>query len=101
MDWPSLILPWIDVAYKAPAYTDTEGDSAALDALAFLAFSSNSELYQKLVVQEQKVDTLMGGAADRVDPGLFEIMHTTLSMRRLKPDPVHDALIHKSLEAGA
>ena len=35
------------------------------------------------------------------DPGLFEIMHTTRSMRRLKPDPVPDALIHKILEAGA
>ncbi|HEX5327384.1 MAG TPA: nitroreductase family protein [Acetobacteraceae bacterium] len=32
---------------------------------------------------------------------LFEIMHTTRSMRRLKPDPVPDALIRKILEAGA
>jgi nitroreductase len=34
------------------------------------------------------------------DPGLFEIIHTTRSMRRLKPDPVPDALIRKILEAG-
>jgi nitroreductase len=32
---------------------------------------------------------------------VFEIMHTTRSMRRLKPDPVPDALIRKILEAGA
>ena len=32
---------------------------------------------------------------------LFEIMQTTRSMRRLKPDPVPDALIRKILEAGA
>jgi nitroreductase len=31
---------------------------------------------------------------------LFEIMATTRSMRRLKPDPVPAALIRKILEAG-
>jgi len=31
---------------------------------------------------------------------LFEIMRTTRSMRRLKPDPVPNALIRKILEAG-
>ena len=31
---------------------------------------------------------------------LFEIMATTRSMRRLKPDPVPDELIRKILEAG-
>ena len=31
---------------------------------------------------------------------VFEIMSTTRSMRRLKPDPVPDALIEKILHAG-
>src|SRR5215467_4471293 len=31
---------------------------------------------------------------------LFEIIHTTRAMRRLKPDPVPDALIKRILEAG-
>lgn len=34
------------------------------------------------------------------DPGLFEIMCSTRSMRRLKPDPIPDALLHQVLEAG-
>ncbi len=34
-------------------------------------------------------------------PDLFEIIGTTRSMRRLKPDPVPDALIRQILEAGA
>ena len=34
------------------------------------------------------------------DPGLFEIIQTTRSMRRLKPDPVPDELIRQILEAG-
>lgn len=36
--------------------------------------------------------------ADGTD--VFEIIHTTRAMRRLRPDPVADALIHKILEAG-
>ena len=31
---------------------------------------------------------------------VFEIMHSTRAMRRLKPDPVPDALLRKVLEAG-
>ena len=31
---------------------------------------------------------------------VFEIMRTTRAMRRLKPDPVPDELVHKILEAG-
>src|SRR2546427_12044207 len=31
---------------------------------------------------------------------LFEIMQTTRAMRRLKPDPVPDALIRKIIQAG-
>src|ERR1700730_9902948 len=31
---------------------------------------------------------------------LFEIIHTTRAMRRLKPDPVPDAVINRILEAG-
>ncbi len=34
------------------------------------------------------------------DPGLFEIISTTRAMRRLKPDPVPDALIVRILQAG-
>jgi nitroreductase len=34
------------------------------------------------------------------EPALFEILQTTRSMRRLKPDPVPAALIRKILEAG-
>jgi len=74
VDWPSPTLPLVTVAWKAPAYDDSTKDTAALDALAYLAFSQTSDLYQKLVVQEQKADSLSGGASDHVDPTLFEVM---------------------------
>ena len=73
IDWPSPTLPWVEIAYRTPAYTDTVKDTAALAVLAELAFSPISGLYQKLVVEEQKVGTLAAGQAQRVDPYLFEI----------------------------
>lgn len=71
--WTSATLPIATVAFKGPAYNDTTKDSAALDALAYLAFSQNSDLYQKLVVREQKADALQGDAPGNVDASLFEI----------------------------
>jgi len=73
VDWPLSTLPLIAIGYKGPAFTDTQEDWAALDVLATLAFSRTSDLYQKLVVNEQKVDTLDGEMARRVDPSLFEV----------------------------
>ncbi|HJZ96220.1 MAG TPA: pitrilysin family protein [Candidatus Solibacter sp.] len=73
VDWPSPTLPLITIAYKGPAYTDTGKDTVALDALADAAFSQTSELYQKLVVQEQKADSIFASAPSEVDPGLFTI----------------------------
>lgn len=34
------------------------------------------------------------------EPGIFEVIHSTRAMRRLKPDPLPDALVRKILEAG-
>jgi zinc protease len=71
--WPEPTLPWVTVAYKGPAYSDTEKDCAALDVLSFLGFSENSDLYQRLVIQQQKVDTLFASNPDHVDPYLFSV----------------------------
>jgi zinc protease len=73
VDWPSPTLPLIMIAYKGPAYTDTAKDTVALQTLADLAFSPTSDLYQKLVVREQKVDSLFSGGPNERDPGLFTI----------------------------
>ena len=73
VDWPSPTLPVVAVAYKGPAYNDATKQTAALDALAYLAFSSTSDLYQKLVVREQKADFISGRAPESVDPSLFQI----------------------------
>jgi zinc protease len=71
--WPDQTLPLIAIAFKGPAYTDSAKDTAALDALSYLAFSETSELYQKLILQEQKADVLFASAPRQVDAGLFEV----------------------------
>jgi zinc protease len=73
VDWQGAALPMLTVAFKAPAYTDEAKDTAALDALAALAFSSTSDLYQELVIKEQKVDGFGANAPSKVDPSLFTI----------------------------
>jgi len=73
IDWPSPTLPLIDIAFHGPAYSDTSKEWAALDALATLAFSRNSDLYEKLVVREQKVDMLAANMAQSLDPNLWEV----------------------------
>ena len=73
VDWPLPTLPMIAIAYKAPAYTDSAKDTAALDVLATLVFGDNSELYQKLVVREQKLENLNARSPSSVDPDLFTI----------------------------
>jgi zinc protease len=81
--WAGPTLPIVAIAFKAPAYDDSSRDTAALDALSEIAFSDDSELYQKLVIEEQKADVLSAGAPHNVDASLFQI-----SVRVKKPDDV-------------
>ena len=71
VDWPSETLPIIYVAFRGPAYSDEAKDKPALDLLAPIAFGENSDLYQKLVLKEQKVDSLSFNFGDHKDPELF------------------------------
>jgi zinc protease len=62
------------VSYKAPAYSDEQKDKAALDLIGNLGFSQNSELYQRLVIKEQKVDVLAPDFEDHRDPYLVTVL---------------------------
>ena len=73
IDWPSPTLPYLVVAFHGPAYSDRSKDKPALDLLLPIAFGENSELYQRLVLKEQKVDILSPGFDDLVDPELFSV----------------------------
>lgn len=73
IEWSSQTLPHIAVAYRAPAFSETEKDKAALDLMSLIAFGSNSDLYEKLVLQEQKAVWIDGGADNHIDPELFTV----------------------------
>ena len=72
-EWPTPTLPWVAVAYKGPAYSDEQKDMPCMDLIASLGFSSNSELYQRLVIKEQKVDALFYSFEDHLDPYLLTV----------------------------
>lgn len=67
------IPPGLSLSYKGPAFSDTQIDMPALDVMTTILFSPTSALYKKLVLQEQKVRSLYGGATDARDPNLITI----------------------------
>lgn len=67
------IPPFMSLNYKGPAFSDSKIDMAALEVLTTILFSQNSDLYKKLVVEEQKLRFLGGGAMATRDPYLINI----------------------------
>ncbi len=71
IDWDNPTLPYVAVAFKAPAFSATDHETAALDILQELLYGETSALYKDLVIREQKVDELSVYFPWRRDPGLF------------------------------
>ncbi len=83
--WPSPTLPRLAIAFHAPAYSDRDPAWAAPNLPSYLDFAPTSELYQKLVIQQQKVDRLDAELVASPDPFLF-----TIEARVKRPEDVHD-----------
>ena len=62
--------PYLTLAFKGPAFSDNSKDLPALSILSNILFSQNSDLYRKLVVQEQKARFISGGPQFSRDPNL-------------------------------
>lgn len=71
--WTSQTLPYVTVAFRGPAVTDMK-DTAALETLFDLEFGETSDLYKKLVEDEQKVDALFYDDDPHVDPYPFTVL---------------------------
>jgi zinc protease len=71
--WPSQTPPWVTVAFRGPEFSDVKKDSAAMSTLLDLEFGSTSDLYKKLVQDEQKVDQLFYDDGGNVDPSLITV----------------------------
>jgi len=73
IEWDSPTQPWLMMSYRGPAYQPTEKDMPALDLMSSIYLSDSSDLYQKLVIQDQTVDQLFGYFPDQIDPGMLVI----------------------------
>ncbi|OON68804.1 M16 family metallopeptidase [Hymenobacter sp. CRA2] len=65
--------PMLSLSYKGPAFSDQSKDLPALDILMTMLFAENSDLYQQLVVKEQKVRFVGGSPNMTRDPHLTSI----------------------------
>ncbi|VXB76148.1 pitrilysin family protein [Massilia sp. 9I] len=91
VNWPTPTLPLVTVAFRSPAFSETQKDQAALSMLLSLSFGRTSPLYKRLVQDEQKVDQLFDFVPNRVDPNL-----ATIGARVKKPTDavyVRDAIM--------
>ncbi len=66
--------PVLTLNYKGPAFSDSKIDMPAIDVINTILFSSNSPLYKKLVIDEQKARNISGSAGDTRDPNLISII---------------------------
>jgi zinc protease len=83
--------PFLDLNYKGPAFSDKAIDMPALDVLNSIILSEKSELYKKLVIDEQKCRFLGGGAMDARDPFLISISASLINASDLQY--VKDAIV--------
>jgi zinc protease len=72
--WASPTLPYVTIAFRGPAFSETEKEQAALDFLLDLSFGPTSELYKRLVEQEQKVDQFFPFYPANADPALATLV---------------------------
>jgi zinc protease len=73
LTWPGPTLPMLMEGYHAPGFSTTDVDVPTLDVLAELLFAERAPLYKKLVIKEQKVESLSGSNDPHVDPNLFTV----------------------------
>jgi len=81
--WAAVTLPLVSLSFHGPAFSEKRKDYAALNTLLSMSFGPTSDLYRRLVEEEQKVDELSNFAPPRFDPFL-----TTIRARVKKMDDV-------------
>ena len=71
--YPGQTLPILDLAYRGDAFDPDNRDYVAARLLAELAFGSTSDAYKKLVLDQQKAETIFASVPMNRDPSLFEV----------------------------
>jgi zinc protease len=92
--WKGPTLPMLLEGYHVPAFSTTNVDVVTLDVLAELLFAERAPLYKRLVIKEQKVESLSGSNDAHVDPNLFTVL-----ARIKKPEDIAyvEKVIHEEM----
>jgi len=67
-------LPMLAVTYKGPAFDPGDRTMIAGQLIGALAFGETSPLYKKLVIEEQRVESIYPSFDDQRDPGLWGVI---------------------------
>ncbi|MEX2126329.1 MAG: pitrilysin family protein [Woeseia sp.] len=94
IQWEGPAQPWLFMAFRGPALDPRGKDMPAMDLLSSIYFSDSSDVYKKLVLEDQSVDQLMTYFPDRKDPNLL-MFYTRLTDEKHAPDV--EAAIHATL----
>jgi len=70
--FPGRTLPILSVVYKSPAWS-TDRNAVATEVLGMVAFGPNSDIYKKLVIEEQTVQSFSADFGLMRDPGLVGV----------------------------
>lgn len=73
VDYPGRSLPIVWLGYKGAAFDPESRVQAAGKVFCDLAFGSTSEFYQRMVLDEQRIDFVNCSFSDSRDPGLVSI----------------------------
>ncbi|NJL26638.1 MAG: insulinase family protein [Thermoanaerobaculia bacterium] len=74
VSYPGNTLPIVWLGYKAEAYEPSNRTLLASQVLCELLFGETSELYRKLVLEDQVVESLQGELGTNRDPGLIDVI---------------------------
>lgn len=70
IQWDGETQPWLLLGFRSPAFRPGEKDMPAMNLLSSIYFSDSSALYQKLVIDDQSVDSLATDFPLNKDPNL-------------------------------
>jgi zinc protease len=85
-------LPMLSYNWKSPAWSPTDKSAVATEVLGRVAFGPNSEVYRRLVIQEQRLQGLGAGFGLDRDPSL-------VSLTAMVKDPADLDAIRAELDA--
>jgi zinc protease len=91
LTWKGPTLPILLAGWHTPGFSTSNLDLQALGVLSELVFSERAPLYKRLVINEQKVESLSGSVGFNVDPNLFTVL-----ARIKKPEDV--AYVEKAID---